>query len=503
MLRILVVVYGLGYLRFVDPVIRELLARGHQVHLLFERDDRDPNQERWLEEMGGVPGFSFSRSAALRADPWRGFAKRLRTANDLTWFASRRFRSAPYLVARARSRAPRWARVLLSLPVARSDNGLAFIGRVLGGVESAIPVNGPLLDEIAGVRPDAVLVCPQMTPGTRNSEYVRSARALGIRTAISVASWDNLSSKQQIHVLPDRVIVWNETQRTEATEFHGVPEDRVVVTGAHPFDHWFDWRPRSREAFLQRVGLDPAKPYILYVGGALFPAETTEDVWALRWLRELRRAAELARAGVLVRPHPNRGGQWRPETFAEEGNVAIWPPHQDQMPLDEERRADFFDSVHHSAAVFGLNTSAMIDAAVIGRPVYTMLVPEFAASQTDVLHFNYLLRSGDGVVRVAADFGDLRSHLTRVLATADADGGERRRAFVASFVRPRGLERPAAAFVADAVEELAALPPPSRLKAPRAAWLLRAPLALYVRAQPERVRAKTRLLLTRRRPGPG
>src|SRR5262249_34051470 len=159
---------------------------------------------------------------------------------------------------------------------------------------------------------------------------------------------------------------------------------RIVVTGAHPFDHWFGWEPRSREEFLTRVGLDPAQPYVLYVGGSLFPGERAEEDWAVDWVRELRRDDRFREVGILIRPHPNRGDRWRPEAFEAFHNVAIWPRRNDQMPLDAERRADFHDSIFHSAAVFGLNTSAMIDAAVIDRPVHTLLVPEFATSQTGV-----------------------------------------------------------------------------------------------------------------------
>ncbi len=58
--------------------------------------------------------------------------------------------------------------------------------------------------------------------------------------------------------LPDRVLVWNPMQRQEAVELHGLPADRVVVTGAQCYDQWFGRQPsRSREDFCARVGLDP------------------------------------------------------------------------------------------------------------------------------------------------------------------------------------------------------------------------------------------------------
>src|SRR6185437_6945977 len=106
-------------------------------------------------------------------------------------------------------------------------------------------------------RPDVLVLSPHLMPGARHAEYVKSARALGIPTCVCIASWDNLSSKQLLRELPDRVVVWNDVQRREAREIHGVPDDRIVVTGAQGFDLWFDWRPRPREEFAARVGLDP------------------------------------------------------------------------------------------------------------------------------------------------------------------------------------------------------------------------------------------------------
>src|SRR4030095_13968020 len=92
-------------------------------------------------------------------------------------------------------------------------------------------------------------------------------------SALCVASWDNLTSKGLVRVLPDHVVVWNEAQKREATALHGVPADRVLVTGAQLFDRWFTMQPsRSREEFCRAAGLDPERPFLLYVGASLFIA---------------------------------------------------------------------------------------------------------------------------------------------------------------------------------------------------------------------------------------
>src|SRR5207248_10861148 len=122
--------------------------------------------------------------------------------------------------------------------------------------------------------------------GIRQTDTVKAARKLGIPVALAVASWDHLTTKGLVKAPPDRAFVWNEFQVREAVDLHGLPADRVVVTGAQLFDPWFDRRPSmTREEFLARVGLDPAAPYVLYVGSSrnIAPAEK-EIPFVLGWI---------------------------------------------------------------------------------------------------------------------------------------------------------------------------------------------------------------------------
>ena len=93
-----------------------------------------------------------------------------------------------------------------------------------------------------------MLVTPLVDPGSHECDYMKTAKKLGIRTGVCVASWDNLSLKGLMRYVPDRVFVWNAIQRQEAVELHGIPEDRVVLTGAQKFDEWFERRPSTTPA---------------------------------------------------------------------------------------------------------------------------------------------------------------------------------------------------------------------------------------------------------------
>jgi hypothetical protein len=108
----------------------------------------------------------------------------------------------------------------------------------------------------------------------------------------------------------------------------------------------------------------------------------------------------------------------------------------------------------HSHAVVGINTSALIESGITGRLVYSVRAEEFSGTQEGTLHFQHLKRGG--LLRLADTLPEHTDQLARSFASADRDRAEIR-AFVESFVRPRGLERAATPLVVDAIEEAPAL----------------------------------------------
>jgi hypothetical protein len=464
-------------------VIRLMLDRGHAVHLVFEYEEEAPGRhvETWLRRMERHPNFRSSSSLAWRRDPWFRAARPVRGALDYVYFLQLGEERVPYLLQRARRRAPRTFKLVMRIPGMRRPGALRAWARLLDWCDRAIPLSRRVRALVREHDPDVVLVVPHLMPSSTDAHYARSAAATGLPTAVCIPSWDNLSSKQLLRVVPDLLTVWNDVQKEEAVTLHGVPGDRVVATGAQCFDHWFGWPPRPREEFCARVGLDPAKPYIFYAGGSLFPAPLTEAEWCLEWIRAIRSSDEpaLREAGLLIRSHPHRNPEWHEklEEFAQFEDVVIWPPTV-VMPVEERTRADYFDSIYHSAVVFGINTSAMIEAGIIGRAVHTITVPEFAASQSGVLHYRYLREVGGGLVQVSETLRENVRRLGDVLAGRDTEGEEAARRFTEVFVRPQGVQVPATPVFVDAIEELVRVGPHERKPETRYLWLLRPPLSL-------------------------
>jgi hypothetical protein len=135
------------------------------------------------------------------------------------------------------------------------------------------------------------------------------------------------------------------------------------------------------------------------------------------------------------------------------------------------------------AAVVGVNTSAQLEAGILGRPVFTIRSAEFSHAQEGTLHFRHIVNNGDGLVRAADSVDEHVAQLAAALR-GDVDVAETDRRFVRSFIRPLGLDRPVAPIFAHAIETLAAQPRPSAHAEPlwvRAARLPARPLAAVAR----------------------
>jgi hypothetical protein len=257
-----------------------------------------------------------------------------------------------------------------------------------------------------------------------------------------------------MRVQPDAVILWNEAQKREAIEYHGMRPDSVVVTGAQPFDRWFERRPStSREEFCARVGLPADRPFVLYTCSSSFISISPAELeFVRRWIAAVRGNPALGDVPILIRPHPYNFAAWETATFPDQPAVRVWPSKQ-YNPMDEESRSGFFDSLYHSAAIVGINTSAMIEAAILGKPVLSLVAPEFSHTQEGTLHFHYLLPENGGFLRMATTLPQHVDQLAHVLSHQDEAREETRR-FISSFIRPRGLDTRCTPLVADAIEAL-------------------------------------------------
>jgi hypothetical protein len=442
-----------GYLRYFDSVVTLLCQRGHEVHRWFG----SKKQQEGLE--AAAVGVSASR-LPQRNDLFGPAARNVRWTVDFVRYLHPRFAASRYLRVRAARKLRGPLRVLGLIPRMPAWLSVRSV-RALLALERALPRCSTFDDIVDEVRPDLVVVSPLVGPTPRLADLLTSARAAAVPTVVAVASWDNLTTKGMLRIVPDTILVWNEAQVEEAVELHGMPRDRLVVTGAQPFDRWFRRSPsRGAAAFRERVGLPPDLPFVLFVGStASISDPEAEREFVRDWIAELRAADDAAvrDVAVLVRPHPYNSAHWDDGDLEDFDRVSLWP-RSGANPVNEDDRNDFFDSLYHAAAVVGVNTSAMIEAAVVGKPVLAIASPRFDDTQRGTIHFRHLLPEHGGFLQVAESFDE---HLRQLAATLrePTEATERLQSFVSSFVRPRGVERECTPIVVQELERVHARGP--------------------------------------------
>ncbi len=457
-MRILFIARRFSYLKNFEGPILELARRGHTLHLVAlageGKLEGTPMLERWAER---EPRITFERlPPAPDQQSKLGLRARISMMVDYLRYLDPAYHDAGGLIERARRRTPVGFLRLLKSRVARSAAGQSMLAALLKRLEAATPRRAVLDAFLRSQHADAVLFTPLIALQSEEQDLLTAAAEQGLRTVFCVLSWDNLSSKALIRTTPDLVTVWNDVQRDEARHLHGVPDDRIAVTGAQTFDIWFDRAPsKSRTEFLSRVGLPPDRPFLLWVCSSLFRTSPPEEPFVRRWIEAIRASDDpvLRDMSILVRPHPARMPEWAKVPLDDLEAVSLWG----SLPVDTESRNDYFDSMYYSEAVAGLNTTAFIEAAIVGKPVYTVLLPEFHESQAGTLHFPYLLHVGGGLLHAAHDMPTHIADLSTALRDPAA-GAARSRRFVETFVRPHGLETRATDRFVDAIEALMCRP---------------------------------------------
>lgn len=491
-LKILLVVKNTGSVRAVWPVLEGLDGRGHRITVACKEVKAGESQAALRRLADESSDIALTELPYLFQPGWSDLARSLRRGIDYLRYFQPRYRDATKLRARARRMAPPVVRSLARVASLGGPRGAAGLALALRTIDRCLLPSPRVEAFLAEQSPDVVLVHPLIGFGSAQADIVRAANRLGIRCAYPVASWDNLTNKGVLRDAPDLVLVWNDLQKSEAVELHHVPAERVRVTGAPPYDHWFGWKVhRSREDFCAEVGIEPERPIVLYAGSSVFIAPD-EPRFVRRWAEAIReRSGDLAEASILVRPHPVGAEQWK-GFEPDDRRLVVWPP-LGQEPLDAAARQNYFDSIFHSAAVVGVNTSAQIEAAIVGRPVHTILAEEFRETQYGTLHFRYLVDDNFGHVQVARTFDEHAAQLVRSITEGDREGLNER--FLLRFVRPFGLDVAATPLYIDAVEELAVGPAPVPTHTPAAAAVVRLALSPIARSMRRR---RKRLKLQRR-----
>lgn len=227
---------------------------------------------------------------------------------------------------------------------------------------------------------DAELVVAFSLEGPREMALMEAARRMGIKTAVMIRSRDNLSAKIQHMPRADAYFVWAEmTKDLLVSMYPMVAPEQVRVTGSPQFDRHLDPAYRlSREEFFAQIGLDPARPLVVYTCAT--PHLIEHEIHITQHLADAVRDGRLARnAQLLIRQHPRGFGSDYPLLHQAHPGVAVYPPVTDVPYRSEEHEAAVVklileDEPMHLATLayqdvqINVSGTMLVDSALLDKP---------------------------------------------------------------------------------------------------------------------------------------
>lgn len=206
--------------------------------------------------------------------------------------------------------------------------------------------------------------------------WMLAAEQLGIRRAIWIRSWDNITSK--IGILPDAdvFLVWSQLMADDLKRYYPEYADReIIIVGAPQFDRQLkasDVIPRKE--FCTQMRLDPDRPIVLHSTGG--PHICPREHLIIQEVQEALQSFNGAqKPQLLVRLHPYF---WNTDISVYENvhGATIWPRREDVLKMVAGTSTGLFDdyqimisSFYHQAVNVNVASTVTLDSAIFNRPV--------------------------------------------------------------------------------------------------------------------------------------
>jgi hypothetical protein len=198
-------------------------------------------------------------------------------------------------------------------------------------------------------------------------------RRYGARTLGNILSWDNTSTKPIMDISCDYYAVWSDGMKEEFLSQFPHIRAEVRVTGCPLFDIYYNRSgATSRDAFLEEIGLDPAKPYIFYATNT--PAAMPDEGEVVRQYWEaLNRSPLAGKVNMLLRLHPKDNIEKYQNLIGSPGLAVTlaakphwdksdhWLPNHDDMDL-------LLNSMLHAAVSVNVASTMSLESFALELP---------------------------------------------------------------------------------------------------------------------------------------
>ena len=138
---------------------------------------------------------------------------------------------------------------------------MRFIRHLIRLLDRLVAIDPAAASLLEKYKPDLIIIPDIVFPPDR--VFLRAAKRLGYFVIGMIRSWDNLTSKGVIQILPDKLMVHTTIMKQEAVRYAGMPERDIAVTGIPAYDMFFKKSAVSHDDFLRSLGIPPERRVIL------------------------------------------------------------------------------------------------------------------------------------------------------------------------------------------------------------------------------------------------
>jgi len=195
-------------------------------------------------------------------------------------------------------------------------------------------------------------------------EFLKIAKKKMVKIVSCILSWDNMTSKGDLVVRPDKLLVWNKIMKSEASFIHDYRSTwDVIITGPPQYDYYYN------NSFKK---WDKKRKVIVYA--TVTPTIFGHDKEVIRIIISAMKKGIIPLCDLIIRPHPKDDINLYSE-FKKEEMVTLQAPgdHSNEF-LDgwnpsTKNVLNLGETLFNADLLINVNSTISIDSIIFGTPV--------------------------------------------------------------------------------------------------------------------------------------
>ncbi len=215
-----------------------------------------------------------------------------------------------------------------------------------------------------------------------------------------IRSWDNLTAHSIIRIIPDRLLVWSEILKREASFYGGMSKEKITVVGIPHFDRYTSDSMIPRDEFIKKIGADPRKKLVFFTPiGDLYLRHNDTDRYVLDLLSKMD-VNILVRFPAWDKVSNMDGFQPPPHMFFDKPGVIHRPNEIGDRDISRKDNEMLINGIYWSDLVITGPSTIAIEAAFFDKPIVLVNFHQTHKKGLDGIfsyqcnHFKYILKSG-------------------------------------------------------------------------------------------------------------